>query len=157
MIMLVITISLPTSTNTIHRADGSIDRTTEPIAKKGPATGPTPVNTHKLGPKANTGAINAGLRALDRSGKPCRKWERKGFSLKSFTGVGWAIGSWATPQRDGSSFSGDVKSDSSTSGDVKGNIESSAVPSDRSNSGEPAAVQSNGIPSSPAPEIAAIS
>ena len=42
---------------------------------------------HKLGPKANQGAINAGLRALDRSGKPCRKWNKKPFQLKSFTGI----------------------------------------------------------------------
>ena len=49
---------------------------------------------HKLGPKANQGAINAGLRALDRSGKPCRRWEKKTLSLKSFTGVTWATPSW---------------------------------------------------------------
>ncbi|KAI5293839.1 hypothetical protein KEM56_005956, partial [Ascosphaera pollenicola] len=46
---------------------------------------------HKLGPKANTGAINAGLRALDRTGTPCRKWTRKTFRLKSFTGVVWEV------------------------------------------------------------------
>jgi hypothetical protein len=34
---------------------------------------------NKLGPKANQGAINAGLRALDRSGKPCRKWNKGGL------------------------------------------------------------------------------
>ncbi|KAG5923010.1 hypothetical protein E4U42_005076 [Claviceps africana] len=53
----------------------------------------------KLGPKANQGAINAGLRALDRSGKPCRKWERGGFRLKSFTGVLWEIPRWRAPTR----------------------------------------------------------
>lgn len=49
---------------------------------------------HKLGPKANQGAINAGLRALDRSGKPCRKWSKKPFQLKSFTGIVWDVPSW---------------------------------------------------------------
>ena len=55
--------------------------------------------SHKLGPKANQGAINAGLRALDRTGKPCRKWERKKFSVKSFTGVVWEVPSWAAPPK----------------------------------------------------------
>ena len=59
---------------------------------------------HKLGPKANQGAINAGLRALDRTGKPCRKWQKAGFSIKSFTGNAWSLSSWAAPrppQQDG--------------------------------------------------------
>ncbi|KAJ5096307.1 hypothetical protein NUU61_005663 [Penicillium alfredii] len=48
----------------------------------------------RLGPKANTGAINAGLRALDRTGAPCRKWERKPLQLRSFTGVLWQLPAW---------------------------------------------------------------
>ncbi|CAD6499469.1 BgTH12-03585 [Blumeria graminis f. sp. triticale] len=48
----------------------------------------------KLGPKANQGAINAGLRALDRSGKPCRRWGKGNLKLKSFTGVCWEIPRW---------------------------------------------------------------
>ncbi|KAI4129726.1 MAG: hypothetical protein LQ338_002110 [Usnochroma carphineum] len=54
---------------------------------------------HKLGPKANQGAINAGLRALDRTGKPCRKWQKSGFRLKTFTGVTWEISSWRAPTK----------------------------------------------------------
>ncbi len=54
---------------------------------------------HKLGPKANQGAINAGLRALDRSGKPCRKWNRGGFALKSFTGGSWGVRRWTAPPK----------------------------------------------------------
>ncbi|KAI2601728.1 DUF1711-domain-containing protein [Hypoxylon sp. NC1633] len=54
---------------------------------------------HKLGPKANQGAINAGLRALDRSGTPCRKWNRGGFKVKSFTGVVWEIPRWTAPPK----------------------------------------------------------
>ncbi|KAM5432913.1 hypothetical protein McanMca71_005550 [Microsporum canis] len=60
---------------------------------------PPPPAHHRLGPKANQGAINACLRALDRTGKPCRKWERKSFQLKSFTGVLWQVPSWGAPPR----------------------------------------------------------
>jgi hypothetical protein len=70
----------------------------------------------RLGPKANQGAINAGLRALDRSGKPCRKWERKTFTLKSFTGAGWTTPSWAG--RKGvppGAYQGEVRSETSSS------------------------------------------
>lgn len=66
--------------------DGTIDHSAKP-----PATGTA---AHKLGPKANTGFINANLRALDRSGAPCRRWEKKGFALKSFTGHSWELASW---------------------------------------------------------------
>ncbi|KAF8458060.1 INO80 complex subunit Ies4-domain-containing protein [Terfezia claveryi] len=52
---------------------------------------------HKLGPKANQGAINAQLRALDRTGKPCKKWSKAGFQLRSFTGFQWSVPTWATP------------------------------------------------------------
>lgn len=51
---------------------------------------------HRLGPKANTGAINAGLRALDRTGAPCRKWDRQPLKLRSFTGVAWQLPAWHT-------------------------------------------------------------
>ncbi|KAI1389704.1 DUF1711-domain-containing protein [Hypoxylon trugodes] len=69
--------------------DGTIDPT-------GKTNGGT---YHKLGPKANQGAINAGLRALDRSGAPCRKWNRGGFRVKSFTGVIWEIPRWTAPPK----------------------------------------------------------
>lgn len=71
--------------------DGTIDHTS--AAK--------PAGAHKLGPKANQGAINAGLRALDRSGKPCRKWAKGGFRLKTFTGVCWEIPRWTAPPKKG--------------------------------------------------------
>ncbi|PNS17377.1 hypothetical protein CAC42_7060 [Sphaceloma murrayae] len=129
-------------------ADGTIDRSND--STKPAATGPTPA-AHKLNPKANTGAINANLRALDRTGKPTRKWERRGFALKSFTGVNWDIGSWSAPVRTSSAFSGDVKSDGSSTGDVKPTMESSAVPSDSSRSGDLPAIPLNGMESSPAP------
>lgn len=111
-----------------------------------------PITAHKLGPKANTGAINAGLRALDRSGKPCRKWERKGFTLKSITGVTWSVGSWSAPLKE-NTFSGDVKSESSGSSETKANMESSAVPSERSHSAVDAYGLGRGqtLESSPAP------
>ena len=56
--------------------------------------GGLPIATHKLGPKANQGIINAGLRALDRTPKQCRKWNKKGLQLKSFTGQMWEVPSW---------------------------------------------------------------
>ncbi|KAM0524063.1 hypothetical protein ACHAPE_001318 [Trichoderma viride] len=69
--------------------DGTIDHSSSAVRS----------TAHKLGPKANQGAINAGLRALDRSGKPCRKWAKGGFRLKSFTGVAWEIPRWTAPPR----------------------------------------------------------
>lgn len=110
----------------------------------------------KLGPKANTGAINAGLRALDRSGKPCRKWEKRGFQIRSFTGVAWDVSSWRAPKKS-SVFAEDVKSDSTGSSDTKIKDESSAI-SDKSgaigDAGTPAPAL-NGFASSPAPVAAA--
>ena len=137
-----------------YRPDGTIDRSHDGAPKRAAVTAtPGAIPAHKLGPKANTGAINAGLRALDRSGKPCRKWERKGLQLKSFTGATWAMPSWKAPERS-SSFAGDVKSDSTGSSELKPNG-SSALPSERSNSGNDGGDVSmlNGIESSPAPPI----
>lgn len=67
------------------------------LVEGGKANGAGPA--HKLGPKANQGAINAGLRALDRSGKPCRKWTKGGFTLKSFTGTVWGVPRWTAPPK----------------------------------------------------------
>ncbi|KAK1255236.1 hypothetical protein MKX08_009231 [Trichoderma sp. CBMAI-0020] len=93
-------------------ANGTIDGVPKPRGKPGPKKKPrledgtidhssaaARPTAHKLGPKANQGAINAGLRALDRSGKPCRKWAKGGFRLKSFTGVTWEIPRWTAPPR----------------------------------------------------------
>lgn len=80
------TLPVITNANGPHSEDGTLIE---------PARG----NTHRLGPKANQGAINAHLRALDRSGKPCRKWNRGGFSLKTFTGVEWEIPRWTAPPK----------------------------------------------------------
>ena len=78
--------------------------------------------SHRLGPKANTGAINAGLRALDRSGTPCRRWERKPLQLRSFTGVLWQLPSWRAPvhkvEENGDAETGD--SDSKANNSVSG-------------------------------------
>ncbi|KAL8743534.1 MAG: hypothetical protein Q9190_004131 [Brigantiaea leucoxantha] len=71
-----------------------LDEHGEPV--KGASINP-PAPAHKLGPKANQGAINAGLRALDRTGTPCRKWHKKGFYVKTFTGVSWELPSWHSP------------------------------------------------------------
>ncbi|KAL3469450.1 INO80 complex, subunit Ies4 [Aspergillus californicus] len=94
--------------------------------------------THRLGPKANTGAINAGLRALDRTGAPCRKWERKPFQLKSFTGIQWALPSWRAPQPRKKEENGESKEGVLETGDSdsRANQSASAVPSEKSNLGD---------------------
>ncbi|KAF2205323.1 hypothetical protein GQ43DRAFT_356688, partial [Delitschia confertaspora ATCC 74209] len=130
------------------------DLINDPLAK-GPFATPAPVQ--KLGPKANQGAINAGLRALDRTGKPCRKWEKRGLQIKSFTGVQWTVPTWRAPKRATIEVTGEVKSDTASSGDAKVKDELSAV-SEKSNSGmesgTPLPAQPNGIASSPAPLVA---
>ncbi|KAI9766648.1 MAG: hypothetical protein M1835_007165 [Candelina submexicana] len=118
----------------------------------------TPLATHKLGPKANQGAINAGLRALDRTGKPCRKWERKGFQIKSFTGVTWQLPSWRAPKTKMINMNGAVNGESDKTGSSDSKLQgSSAVDSEKSNSGmdlDPARMASNGV-SSPITAVAA--
>ncbi|KAG6000390.1 hypothetical protein E4U21_005495 [Claviceps maximensis] len=84
----------------------------------------------KLGPKANQGAINAGLRALDRSGKPCRKWERGGFRLKSFTGVLWEIPRWTAPTKK------TPDEDVSESGAVSASVDNSSSKENKPNGQE---------------------
>lgn len=83
----------------------------------------TPAGAHKLGPKANQGAINAGLRALDRSGAPCRKWNRGGFRLKSFTGVVWEISRWTAPPKSASQPASDESATASAENSTKENPE----------------------------------
>lgn len=110
---------------------------------------------HKLGPKANQGAINAGLRALDRSGKPCRKWDRGGFRVKSFTGVVWEIPRWTAPPKPRPESSADGSMPTPEGSSNKENKEdNSQVKSEASNNG--ADVEMRGTPSfaadnSPAP------
>lgn len=121
---------------------------------KSPFAAPTPIQ--KLGPKANMGTINANLRALDRSGKPCRKWAKKGFQVRSFTGVVWDVPTWRAPLKS-AVFAEDVKSDTTGSSDSKAKDESSAV-SDRSGAigdATPVPPTLNGLASSPAPLPAA--
>lgn len=132
-------------TNCQHRDDNG-----------GPAKGTSanaPAPTHKLGPKANQGAINAGLRALDRTGTPCRKWQKKGFLLKTFTGVCWELPSWHAPPKNldssGDSYKGSQATSNSQSKDTNS---SSNVGSENS----PAPVTSmlkEGIASSPIPGL----
>lgn len=99
--------------------------------------------SHKLGPKANQGAINAGLRALDRSGKPCRKWNKGGFTLKSFTGVIWEIPRWTAPPKPRPESSVDESTPVSVDDSGKENKENnSQVKSEESNNGGDIEMQS---------------
>lgn len=107
--------------------DGTIDHSSSaPRAAAGTAA-------HKLGPKANQGAINAGLRALDRSGKPCRKWQRGSFKIKSFTGVTWELPRWTAPPR--TVVTQNNSGDSASGDSSKENKDSSQIASEKSNSG----------------------
>ncbi|KAK2019290.1 DUF1711-domain-containing protein [Colletotrichum eremochloae] len=99
--------------------DGTID----PNARGGPGG-------HKLGPKANQGAINAGLRALDRSGKPCRKWAKGGFTLKSFTGIVWEVPRWVAPPKTMPESSTGDSSAASVDSSSKENKENDQIKSD---------------------------
>lgn len=128
------------------REDGTIDH-----SSTAPRAANTSAAAHKLGPKANQGAINAGLRALDRSGKPCRKWKKGGFTVKSFTGVVWELPRWTAPPRP----KPEAKSEESASGDSsKENKDNSQLESEKSNNGidvEMASAPSQAIGSSRAP------
>ncbi|KAI9825670.1 MAG: hypothetical protein M1832_001014 [Thelocarpon impressellum] len=121
--------------------DGAVDNGDGTTTSKGPSNTAAPLGGHKLGPKANQGAINAGLRALDRSGKPCRKWEKKGFKIKSFTGITWDVPTWKAPRpvvaevTAGSDAVGSSATLPATDSDGKENKGSSAVDSEKSNSG----------------------
>ena len=100
-------------------------------AKGGP--GATTVPAHKLGPKANQGAINANLRALDRTKTPCRKWEKRGIRIKTFTGVTLELPSWRGGAKGISTGSGSDKASLPTSNSVsKDNNSSSQIGSENS-------------------------
>jgi hypothetical protein len=112
----------------VLRDDGTVDHG----GVKTSFGGVAPISTHKLGPKANQGAINAGLRALDRSGKPCRRWERKPFQLKSFTGVTWELPSWRAPNsqyRNGDYSSDGKEASQASASNSKANDSSTAADS----------------------------
>lgn len=125
-----------------YSEDGTIVHTK---TTKGPAPGPN----HKLGPKANQGAINAGLRALDRTGRPCKRWTKSGFNLKTFTGVTWEIPSWRAPKSNTVDESGDAsKSSTSSNSQSKFDKSNSNAESEKSQPGDYTTLQP---PSSPAP------
>ncbi|KAJ2970012.1 hypothetical protein NUW58_g9826 [Xylaria curta] len=114
---------------------------------------------HKLGPKANQGAINAGLRALDRSGAPCRKWAKGGFKLKSFTGVIWEIPRWTAPPKSKPEAPAEESTASADSSN-KENKDGSQMKSENSASnaeGEPRSIPPSVHASSPGPMAIAAS
>lgn len=126
--------TLPTHRGIIHLLHAN----THHSGENGEVLNGTTTAAPKLGPKANQGAINACLRALDRSGTPCRKWSKKPFAVRSFTGYSWGAGTYAASRKPRGEFAGDVKSDTSSTGDVSGDKptqDSSAVMSEKSTSG----------------------
>lgn len=78
----------------INVEDTSQKQGQQNLVVNGPKTGSTSLLPSKLGPKANTGAINAGLRALDRSGKPCKRWYKRKITIDCINGVQWEINGW---------------------------------------------------------------
>ncbi|RVD86939.1 uncharacterized protein DFL_005190 [Arthrobotrys flagrans] len=68
----------------------------KPGPKKRKLDDGTSLPPSRLGPKSSGGAINAGLRALDRSGAPCRKWAKAPVTLKSFTGFKFTVKAYGT-------------------------------------------------------------
>jgi hypothetical protein len=136
--------------------DGTIDHSARPVNGAG---GPG----HKLNPKTNAGAINANLRALDRSGKPCRKWARKTFAVKSFTGIMWDIPSWKGGEKavlmngDDSSEAKDVSQISSS--EMKPNNDSDVAMSNTGDAAPEPMAMSTPAASSPPPlqhEVASV-
>lgn len=139
---------LPAPKPGAKRGANQIDSAPKPRGKPGPkkkqklddgtVEQPKVATGHRLGPKANAGAINAGLRALDRTGAPCRKWERKPLQLKSFTGIHWQLPSWRTPKPPKVEENGDSKAAvlDTAETDSKVNNSASNVPSEKSNSGD---------------------
>ncbi|KAI0024255.1 DUF1711-domain-containing protein [Xylariomycetidae sp. FL0641] len=123
--------------------DGSID----PSGRTNGAAG------HKLGPKYHQGAINAGLRALDIRGPPCRKWNKGGFRVKSFTGVVWEVPRWTAPPKPKPEASMEEASAAVDSSN-KENNEGSQEKSERANSaidGEQPSMPPSVTASSPVP------
>ena len=104
---------------------------------------------HKLGPKANQGVINEKLRALDRTRKPCRKWQKTGFKVKSFTGRVWEVPTWRTPQMR--SFGEAAESREGSSNDISKENSSSNIGSDKSPAEENLNATSSPIAIAPAP------
>ncbi|KAF4958555.1 hypothetical protein FSARC_10989 [Fusarium sarcochroum] len=147
-------------------ANGTIDGIPKPRGKPGPKkkprledgtidhSGSKPAAGHKLGPKANQGAINAGLRALDRSGKPCRKWNKGGFRLKSFTGVMWEIPRWVAPPKKAPESSTEDSAAASAEGSSKENKENGQEGNSASNSNSGNDVEMQSAPSNHAPSPA---
>lgn len=129
-----------------YREDGSIDHSS--TAPRGTTTA-----AHKLGPKANQGAINAGLRALDRTGKPCRKWQKGSFKLKSFTGVVWEIPRWKAPPKITVEGASEGSASGESSKENKDNSQLESEKSEKSNNGADIEMTSN-LVSSPAPSPA---
>lgn len=134
--------------NISSRDDGTADHNGKPNG------GGVTTGSHKLGPKANQGAINARLRALDRTKHPCRKWERKPIQLKSFTGVVWELPSWRAPKSRLPNEEDRHNKDVSQLSESKAHDSSTAMESEKSNAGENGAVplkDSTPTASSPVP------
>lgn len=77
-----------------------IDDCSSSVTKKGRGADPISFPTNALIDKEDEYDVNANVKALDRSGKPCRRWGDKKVEVKSFTGSKWRASSWQACARD---------------------------------------------------------
>ena len=78
----------------ITNQDGTGSGAGTPVPS-GTATGEK--ERQKPGPKANPGGINAGLRALDRSGKRTRRWQKVKYPVHTCSGYVFHTTTWISP------------------------------------------------------------
>jgi hypothetical protein len=80
-----------------NNAGGAGTGAGEPGSGAGTPAPTTEKERVKPGPKANPGGINAGLRALDRSGKPTRRWQKVQYPVKTCSGYTFYTTTWVAP------------------------------------------------------------
>lgn len=72
----------------LSAASSSVPST--PSGNHGPGESSTPKS------KSGANAGNVGIKELDRSGKPCRRWVKGTAEITSFTGFKYAVCSWTS-------------------------------------------------------------
>jgi len=68
-------------------------------------TGAGEKERQKPGPKGNPGGINAGLRALDRTGKRTRRWQKVSYPVHTCSGYLFYTTTWISPGMSPSFYS----------------------------------------------------
>lgn len=94
----IVTLKLPSSflrkiDSKLSAKGSSLARNSLKKADVGSSPAPGTPQSHTGGARSMA-AVNASLRALDKSGKPCRRWVKDQINIKSFTGVEYTLVSW---------------------------------------------------------------